>query len=207
MNILSESEAVMRKPDFYRYFLASRPDPILRAALVSLREPAGQFDRLVRADHLHLTWCVVAEPEERDRFILPRVEAALSGHLFASGPLWLGRVRGGPGGAAVCSRGRKPEILSLYRALVAALAARDIHPLHRKSGLNPHVTLGHDRCGFDPFLVLHEWIPDELLLIESEVGNGVHNVLARWPLLAPRQGFLPFEPPPPPPPLLAAGGR
>jgi hypothetical protein len=43
-----------------------------------------------------------------------------------------------------------------------------------------------------------------LLLIESEVGRGVHNVLARWPLLPPSQGSFPFDPPPL---LLTANGR
>jgi hypothetical protein len=38
-----------------------------------------------------------------------------------------------------------------------------------------------------------EWIPDELLLIESEVGCGIHNVLARWSLLPPRQGGILFD--------------
>jgi 2'-5' RNA ligase len=184
----------MREPDFYRYFLASRPAPTLRAKLANLREAAGQLKKPVAAAHLHLTWCVVAEPERRDRFLLPRIEAALSGHILSSGPLWLGRVRGGAGGAAVHSRGRKPEILALYRHLVACLATRGLHPLHRKSGFHPHVTLGHDPCAFEPFMVLHEWVPEELLLIESEVGSGVHNVLARWPLPTPRQGFLPFAP-------------
>jgi 2'-5' RNA ligase len=182
-------------------------DLALRAELVALRVAAGQKRSLVAAELLHLTWCVIAEPEERDRFILSRVHAALDGLPFSSGMLWLGRVRGGANGAAVYSRGRKPDIMTLYRDLVAALDARGLHPLHRKSGFHPHVTLGHDPCDFDPFLVLHEWIPDELLLIESEVGNGVHNVLGRWPLLTPRQGFLPFDPPPPPLRLARAGQR
>src|SRR5688572_30352707 len=122
----------MPTPVFYRYFLASRPSRALRAKLAGLREPAGQFRSLVAADLLHLTWCVVAETGERDRFVLPRIQAALDGLALCSGSLWLGRVRGGSGGAAVCSRGRKPDILALYRSLVAALAARDILPLHRK---------------------------------------------------------------------------
>jgi 2'-5' RNA ligase len=196
----------MRKPDFYRYFLASRPGLALRAEIAALREAAGQFESPVAAELLHLTWCVIAEPEERDRFILPRVETALSGLPFASGPLWLGRVRGAGAGAAVYSRGRKPEIMTLYHEIVKALAARDLYPLHRKSGFHPHLTLGHDPCAFDPFLILAEWIPDELLLIESEVGKGAHNVLGRWPLLAPRQGFLPFDPRSAPL-RIAAGGR
>jgi 2'-5' RNA ligase len=197
----------MSAPDFYRYFLGFRPDPVLRRWLEALCNRAGQFGKRVKADHFHLTLCVIAEPEARDHFIVPRVEAALSGNSLSSAPFWLGRVRGGEGGAAVHSRGRKPGLLALYRDLVACLAARDMHPLHRKSGLNPHVTLGHDPCAFEAFLTLHEWIPDALLLIESEVGNGIHNVLGRWPLLAPRQGFLPFDPPPTPPALAIAGGR
>jgi len=195
------------RPQFnYRYFLGSLPDLGLRATLVRLRGPAGQFRNLVSAERLHLTWCVLAETLVRDHFILPRVEAALAGRPFASGPLPLGRVRGGKHGAAVHSRGRKPEIMALYRELTACLAIRDLHPLHRKSGLKPHFTLGYDECAFEPFMIAHEWIPDELQLVESEVGKGVHNILGRWSLLPPRQGLLPFDSPRPPAPLRAAGG-
>jgi 2'-5' RNA ligase len=193
----------MREPNSYRYLLASRPGPALQSELVGLRPAAGQVNSLVAAELLHLTWCVLAETPARDRFILPRVTAALANHAFASGPLWLGRVRGSEGGAAVYSRGRNPEVLALYRAFAAALASRGLHPMHRTSGFDPHLTLGYDPCAFDPFLILHEWIPSEVLLIESEVGNGVHNVLARWPLLPPRQGVFPFDPPPVP--LMRAG--
>jgi hypothetical protein len=96
--------------------------------------------------------------------------------------------------------------MSLYREIAACLAIRGIQPLHRKSGFHPHLTIGHDPCAFEPFLILQEWIPDELLLIESEVGNGVHNILGRWPLLPPRQRLLPFDRPFPPVPLRATGG-
>ena len=196
----------MPKPDFYRYLLASRPDLTPRTELVSLRVATGQFKSVIGADLLHLTWCVVAQTPERDRFILPRVEAALRDQIFCSGPLWLGRLQGGEGGAAVYSRGRKPEIMALYRKIVACLATRGIQPLYRKSGLKPHLTIGHDPCAFEPFMILHEWVPDELLLIESEVGNGIHNILARWSLLPPRQGMLPFDRPDPSAPLRAAAG-
>ncbi|HST37727.1 MAG TPA: hypothetical protein VLK25_14005 [Allosphingosinicella sp.] len=195
----------MRDSNFYRYFLASRPNPPVCALLVALRGSTGQLDKPVATDRLHLTWCVIAETLERDRFMLPRVEAALSGQRLSSGPLWLGRVRGGKQGAAVYSRSRKPELLRLYRQLASILSVRDIHPMYRKSGLDPHITLGHDPCAFQTFRILHEWIPDELLLIESEVGCGVHHVLARWPLLPPLQGLLLFEPLPPPLVLVAGG--
>lgn len=185
----------MRPPDSYRYLLASRPDPARRRELVALRRPAGQAARPVPAGLLHMTWCVLAETGRRDPFLLPRVRAALAGATLASGSLWLGRVRGGAGGAAVCGRGPKPELIALYRSIVAALATRGLQPLHRQSGFRPHVTLGHAPCAFAPFRLLHLWVPDELLLIESEVGNTVHNVLARWPLRPPLQAVLPFEAP------------
>jgi 2'-5' RNA ligase len=196
----------MRLPNSFRYFLASHPDRALRASLVNLRTAAGQHEKIVKTDQLHLTWFVITEPKQRDCFILPRVQAVLADRAFAAGPLRLGRVVGGDAGAALYARGRKPEILALYRELVACFAARGLHPMHRKSGLNPHFTLGHDSCAFEAFRIMHEWIPDELLLIESEVGNGVHNVLGRWPLLPPRQGTLPFDPAIPPAPFRAAGG-
>ena len=191
----------------YRYFLGSRPDPGLLCALAPLCEVAGQRRRHIRAEHLHLTWFVIAELHERDPFILGRVEGALAAGALTSGSMWLGRVRGGAKGATLYSRGHKPEILRLYGDLASRLTARGLPPLHRKSGFDPHLTLGYDPCAFDPFLVLHEWIPDALLLIESEVGKTIHNVLGRWPLLAPRQGVLPLEPRPAPLMRAEAGRR
>jgi hypothetical protein len=123
------------------------------------------------------------------------MRSALGGWALSSCSFWLGRARGGENGAVMRAMGRQREIQDFYRMLLTCLAKRDISPLHRKSGLRPHVTLGYDPGDFQPFEWPMQWIPDELLLIESEVGNGVHNVLARWPLLAPRQGELPFEPP------------
>jgi 2'-5' RNA ligase len=194
----------MREPDCYRYFFAFQPDLVLRCWLASLVDTAGQHERRIRADLFHLTLCVVAELRHSDRFIVSRAHSALADQPLYSCPFWLGRLRGGRGGAAVRAMGRQGEIQDFYRMLLACLAERAILPLHRKSGLQPHVTLGHDPCAFDPFNLPHQWIPDELLLIESEIGNGVHNVLARWPLLPPRQGAFAFESPPS---LLAVGGR
>jgi 2'-5' RNA ligase len=191
----------------YRYFLAFRPDTRQRAWLGTLADAAGQSRRRIKAHNSHLTLCVIAELSHRDRFIASRVDSALGGRRFTSCPFWLGRLRGGRNGAAVYAMGWQREIQAFYRELVACLAERGILPLHRKSGLHPHVTLGYDPCALDPLELPREWIPEELLLIESEIGNGVHNVLARWPLLPPRQGFLPFgDPPELGPSHLAAGG-
>lgn len=182
----------MRKAEFYRYLLGIRPDADLCRLLRAVVEKASQR---VRMEMLHLTLCVIAETCERDPFLLPRVQSALVGHSLSSFPVRLGRVCGGSDGAVVKASGSQHDIQDFYRALVSLAAARDIAPLHRKSGLHAHVTLGHDPCRFEPFRAPIEWFPGEMLLIESEVGLGRHNVIARWPLLPSAQGSLPFDPP------------
>lgn len=179
----------------YRYFLGFRPDPILRAWLASLGAAAGQIEKRVAAENLHLTLCVIAEAVERDAFILSRVTAALAGEALASCPIRLGRVIGSGAGAAVHTLGRQEEIQLFYRALIARLATRELLPLHRRSGLNPHVTLGYERGPVFRYKRPREWIPTELFLIESEVGRGRHNLLGLWPLLPPSQGIFPFAAP------------
>jgi hypothetical protein len=188
----------MRKPLFYRTFFAFRPNLVQRCGLESAAATAGQSARRIRAEYFHVTLFVIAELPHRDHFIRSRVASALGAEPLSSCPFWLGRVRGGETGAAMLAMGSQREIQDFYRVLLIRMARRGMLPLHRKSGLRPHLTLGHDPCAFKPFELPFEWIPDELLLIESEVGNGVHNVLARWPLLPPRQGALPFDPPLPP---------
>ncbi|GAO40489.1 hypothetical protein SCH01S_48_01500 [Sphingomonas changbaiensis NBRC 104936] len=184
----------MRHANFYRYFLGVRPNPLLRQTLVRIAAHAGQK---MDPDLFHLTLCVIAEAEERDPFLLPRVRAALADQELCAFRVALGRVRGGRKGALVRTRGRQDEIQFFYRLLLRLLATRGIEPKHRKSGLHPHITLGHDACTFEPFKMAFDWFPDELLLIESEVGRTRHNVIGRWPLLPPRQGLLPLDEPAP----------
>jgi 2'-5' RNA ligase len=194
----------MPQPTSYRYFFAFRPNLVQRCRLEAIAAAAGQSRRRIKAEYFHLTLFVIAELSHRDDFIAARAGQALAGRSLSSCPFWLGRLRGGPSGAAIHAMGGQREIQSFYRTLRAYLAERGIAPLHRKSGLHPHLTLGYDPCLLDAAKLPIEWIPDELLLIESEVGRGVHNVLARWPLLPPSQGSFPFDPPPL---LLTANGR
>jgi 2'-5' RNA ligase len=190
----------------YRYFLAFRPDHHLRRWLEALADAAGQSGRRIKSDYLHLTLCVIAELAHRDRFIMSRVDSALAGHPLSSCPFWLGRLRGSRAGATVHAVGAQREIQDFYRLLVALLAGRDILPLYRQSGLRPHATLGYGPCALNARVPPRQWLPGELLLIESEVGRGVHNLLTRWPLLPPRQGAFLFGDVPGASPLRLAGG-
>jgi len=165
---------------FYRYLIGCRPGSRLRHLLALIGEKAGQE---VHGDMLHLTLCVIAEVNERDHFLLPRVQAAFAGQALDSFPVRLSRTSGGPNGAMIRTKGRQDGIQDSYRQMLRLLAMRDLAPLHRKSGLRPHVTLGRTPCRFEPFDVALEWFPSDLLLIESEVGRSKHNVIGRWPLV------------------------
>jgi 2'-5' RNA ligase len=179
----------MRVLQGYRYFLGIRPGAQWYPSFQRIGAAIGQP---IRVELLHLTLCVIAQVMERDLFIRRRVQAALSGRPLHSFPVNLSRVVAGPHGACARTFGRQAEIQDFYRGLLHLLKAHGIEPMHRKSGLHPHVTLGYAALPSGLLKVAIQWFPAELLLIESEVGFTRHNVLATWPLLPLRQPSLPF---------------
>lgn len=180
----------MRIGPNFRYFLGIRPDP---ACLPQFQHAYDALGLPSRLDHAHLTLCTIAETDERDHFITGRVRRALRDAELWSFPVNLSRVRAGPAGAFARTFGRQDEIQDLYRTLVRLLQSCGIEPLHRKSGLHPHVTLAYGACPAAMLKIAISWFPAELMLIESEIGRTRHNELARWPLLSPRQLLLPFD--------------
>jgi hypothetical protein len=95
-------------------------------------------------------------------------------------------------GAELATIGRIYGIRHLYARIVALLEAEAILPLHRKSGLRPHITLGYGACDFAPVPLPWTWIPRDLVLVESHVGHRRHRVLQSWPLEPPLQGTFDF---------------
>ena len=180
----------MAVPHFYRYFLGIRPHPRHYPAFQAFAEAAGQSIDLAL---LHLTFCVIGQCAERDRFMLPRIQRALAGQPLYSFPVNFSRIVTGPHGAAAQTFGRQDDIQDFYRMLVRQLRACGIEPMYRKSGFHPHATLGYRACEPRVLRIALEWYPFELLFIESEIGMTRHNVLSRWPLLPPRQPPLPFD--------------
>lgn len=183
-------------PPAFRYFLGFRPDPTLRALLAALQPRAGQHDRIVAPPRLHLTLCTIGETATSDAAIVARTALALAAGLPEAPPIRLGRVHARARGAEVVTRGSRREVCAFYGAVAARLRAHAIEPLHRSAGLRPHVTLGCDSCAFAPFDIAAWWRPDELLLIESRIGRGVHAVLLRIPLAPPAQTSFAFDEPP-----------
>jgi 2'-5' RNA ligase len=180
----------MRKLQFYRYFLCWRPDPLLGAEIAALAGPAGQTDHPVRAERLHMTSGIVSQTKERNHFIASRIDAAFARKPLPSCLVRFGRVRGGAGGATLYARGCQDELRAARRYLLGCLARRGIAARETKRA---HVTLGYSPCTFAPFDFVAEWVPSEVLLIESEVGLTKHNVLGSWPLLPPAQGAFAFQ--------------
>ncbi|WP_141237127.1 2'-5' RNA ligase family protein [Sphingopyxis sp. GW247-27LB] len=194
-----------------RTFLGFQLPLVLRSSFAEWQRRAGQAGRAVEPDMLHLTLCVVGETLQRDLFLKSRVVAALGTSLPPAAPIRFGRVHGRAMGAELVTRGRSTEIRGFFDAIAKMLAGYGIAPLHRRSGLRPHITLGYDRSTFDAFDVIHHWTPDALLLIESrprvDARGREHIVLHRWPLLPPAQSafaFMTEDGSPPPPTLRAA---
>jgi len=174
---------------FYRYLFLCRPDP---RWFPLFRQIAATVGQPIRGDPWHLTLCTVAETTERDHFLLPRIRPALHGQRLHSFSVNLSRVSAGSHGACARTFGRQDDVQDFYRILERVLRICGIEPLHRKSGLHPHVTLGYRACVPMRLKIALEWFPAELLLVESEVGLTRHNVLGRWSLLPPRQPLLPL---------------
>lgn len=183
----------MRCASAYRYFLCFVPDAPVREAVALLHRQTGQVGRRVPVERSHLSLCVFGAPPQRDPALAARVDAALTGMDFASCVVRLGRVRGGPGGAALFTRGGKDGLTRLRRQMLTRLAACGAAPELEKR--NPHVTLGYDPCLEPGFDIALEWVPRKIVLIESEHGLGKHNRLGSWPLLPPEQAMLPLSGP------------
>lgn len=179
----------MRQADSYTYFLGFQPPRDLLQRLIAL---ARELRQNLREDLAHLTLCVVAERPERDCGLPARLKAAFAGHALSSVPIRLGKVRSADGYAALTALGRQNEIQEFYRAVVQLLAACDMTPLHRESGLRAHITLGRGTGASAQFKRPFEWFPDRLLLIESAHGLSRHTVVTSWPLMPPRQACFPF---------------
>lgn len=176
----------------YRYFLGFRPPPDVRDDIIEKAAHLGIFLNAEDLMRLHLTLCVIAEQPERSAFLAATVGGAIGGRSLASAKVKLGRLVSGGNGVLLRSIGRQDNLIALYSELTSLIASRGLFPLHRKSGLRPHLTLSYKGNARLKALIPIEWVPDELLLIESWDGASKHIVLARWPLASPLQGAFDF---------------
>lgn len=177
----------------FRYFLGFQVAADRAGWLARQLPPvSGDLFAGLKPHLYHLTLCTIAETPVPDPFLRQRVAKALEADLPAAGAIPFGRIVSKGMGAELVTVGSIAEIRQLYAAIVALLAPHGIDPMHRQSGLRPHITLGYGACDFDPVPLAWSWTPGELVLIESHVGHRRHRVLQSWSLLPPAQRAFAF---------------
>ena len=189
----------------FRYFLGFQVAADRAGWLARQLPPvAGDLFAGLKPQNYHLTLCTIAETAEPQPFLWQRVTAAFASGLPAASHIPFGRIMSREMGAELTTVGSIGGVRHLYDGIVALLSAQGIDPMHRKSGLRPHITLGYGACAFDPVPMAWRWTPRELVLIESHVGHRRHRVLQSWSLLPPAQGAFAFMEDELPPPLRRA---
>ncbi|SEH16722.1 2'-5' RNA ligase [Sphingopyxis sp. YR583] len=189
----------------FRYFLGFQVAADRAGWLARQLPPvSGDLFAGLKPQHYHLTLCTIAETDEQQPFLHKRVAAAFASGLPAASHIPFGRIVSRDAGAELVTVGHVGGLRHLYERIVARLDTQGIEPMHRKSGLRPHITLGYGACDFDPVPTVWRWTPRELVLIESHVGHRRHRVLQRWTLEAPAQGSFAFMTDELPAPLLRA---
>lgn len=189
----------------FRYFLGFQV-PADRAGWLARQLPpvSGDLFAGLKPQNYHVTLCTVAETLAQHPFLRQRIAAAFASGLPAASHIPFGRIMSREMGAELATVGNIGGIRYLYEGIVALLETQGIEPMHRKSGLRPHITLGYGACDFDPVPTAWRWTPRELVLIESHVGHRRHRVLQSWSLLPPAQGAFAFMEDDLPPPLRRA---
>lgn len=176
----------------FRYFLGFQVAADRAGWLARRLPPTGDMFAHLKPHLYHLTLCTIAETMLPQPFLRQRVAAALDAGLPAAAAIPFGRIVARDMGAELITMGGVGAIRALYETIVARLAAQDIEPLHRKSGLRPHITLGYGACAFAPVPLAWTWTPHNLVLVESHIGHRRHRVLQSWMLPPPAQGLFDF---------------
>jgi hypothetical protein len=189
----------------FRYFLGFQVAADRAGWLARQLPPvSGDLFAGLKPQLYHLTLCTIAETMEVQPFLRGQVGKAFAPGLPAASSIPFGRIVSRGAGAELVTAGSVGGIRQTYEAIVARLATQGIEPMHRKSGLRPHITLGYGECAFDPVPVEWNWVPRELVLIESHIGHRRHRVLQSWTLEPPAQRSFAFMADELPAPMLRA---
>lgn len=172
----------MSRNILYRYLLFAHLSLQVRDACALIRDQFARPARPVTDSRLHMTVALLAEGDNPDPTIEPRVIAALDGVELPGFAIGLHRLIMKPEIATLEGVGNKPALVPLRQPVRDRLPRNGIVPHISRS--EPHVTLGyeigrHDRQSVAPIW----WVADRLDLVESWVGRTVHRTLASWPLV------------------------
>jgi 2'-5' RNA ligase len=183
----------------HRLFFAVRPDARAVQAICKARQGAceqhGLSSREVAEERLHVTlhWM----QDHAGELPPDLLGAALtSGHRLVAEPFdvvfdHLGSIGDvdSPGPLVLTGGTGLAALRRFQRALGEEMSAAGIGQYVRSS-FRPHVSLLYTNVYLVRESILPvAWCVDELLLIDSHVGESVHEILGRWPLERRQAGF------------------
>jgi RNA 2',3'-cyclic 3'-phosphodiesterase len=172
----------MREPGFHHYFLALRPPRAVARELGFWRDSFLFGGHGVADERLHLTLFDLGHFDRVPNALLGRVEATVASTPLPACRIVLDLLTGGSGSALLAPSESLRGLKRLQAELGVALAENDVSPAPWWR-FSPHVTLLYDHsysghCPIDPV----SWTAEEVVLIESLVGQSKHVERARWPL-------------------------
>lgn len=191
----SDAAPVPAQTPRHRIFFAVFPDAAARDDVVARRESFAQRlglqGRGSAAERLHVTLVHVGDFAERPAAEIERFLRAAATLDLPPVPITFDRVssfRGRPGHRPCILLGTAAgtaAVRALQALLHQALVLEGWRPRGRE-GFTPHLTLLYsDAPVADEAFGPVSWVASEFVLMDSLIGQGRYEVLARWPLRGP----------------------
>lgn len=168
-----------------RLFFALRP-PQPAAAHIDFERNLLGLRKLVRTEYLHSTLCSF-DFDPLPTWAIPLIQR-IGDHVEAQ-QFWVAWDHLIGSNESVLLKPSR-RISAFYDLRQQLMRYVDRSGLFEKVGRppEPHLTLAYQRChGLDQPIDIVSWLVEELYLIHSEVGFGLHTVIGCWPL-RPRSG-------------------
>jgi len=177
------------QPPAHRLFFAIQPDAEaadrIQQLLGALRRRHDLTGRAIARPRLHITLAMAgasdAPPSDDTVAWARRAASRIAERPFVVAlnhvQAWIGEEARGP--VVLLGDEGVIGVHQMRDALKTALGGRTVQDAHYQ----PHLTLLYDRIGLleqtiDPI----RWMVRDFVLIHSPYGQGVHNILGRWPL-------------------------
>jgi len=176
-------------PTHHRLFFAIRPPEATRSYFLEEQFCFGP-GHAVRPDHLHLTAAILDDYGIFPKAAAERLKAigdAIVGDQF---PIVLDQVAASEHSVVMIPSEPLRTFHAFQQGLAKAMARAGLG-LRRNWRFSPHVTLLYRRgAPLRQWTDALSWTATEFVLVHSLLGQTRHEVLARWPLLAPRPSVL-----------------
>ena len=172
----------MGRPILHRPLFLVRPPPDVAALLGRVRDAAGPVGKPVPDDRLHITIVAFHDYPDFPDEIVERARSIAAAARPVPFRVVFDRLIAGAHSALLVPSEPVRGIEAFQQRLSVALIGGG---LNVRSGwrFHPHITLRHGaQPGLDRPIDPISWTVEDLVLVDSVVGTGRHDVLARWSL-------------------------